>query len=745
MPLSPQDLAPERTFTLATAQRQNSKFYAVRDITWSEFIDWLDLPHPSSVRECGQYVPATFRSTANGKVVRDKETFHRRHLITLDADYAEQGFIDKLHSLGFRAAAHTTFRSTDAAPRWRVIIQPDRSLDAEEYHHVARALAHRLGADQFDATTFQPERFMYRPSTQGDYDYVIVDGPEAPAAVLLGEGRALPSGRVSQDVTETYSGPEFAELPEDQQQAIRGYVNGVISHWEQLLSDAVSWDENYRDSDGRGWRQLLLEGAWAIAKVAVAPWSSLAEDDAQAMWESLVPEEMTTDPNLRGLLTRATLDKAAGEPVENPPPPRPSALNDFGDLADEFFETTPVLKHVKVAAEARGAAPTATLAYVLCRLISMVPITTHLPPVIGGKGSVNLAVAAVGPSGSGKSTLIQVSRDVLGMVSLWQEDIERNLGSGEGIVQTFLRWDPERKENVLVEEPHRIMIVDEVDQFHAASSRQGSTLAPILRSALTGGSLGQENAAAERKRHVPAGSYRLAMFLGIQPTRSGPILKDADAGTPQRFLWVRTENRLAPDEMPPWPGMLKFDDMPKCPEEIKYPDHIKDEIRRERTAVLRGESDNPLLGHQMLLRLKVAFALGLLHRETEITEQWWELAGVLMDSSLEVQQHCIGVVAAEARREADERARSAGRAAAITERAATAEKEAVEHGAEVALRAVRKAGDDGIPWRKLSQSVGKKLRPHLWEAVALLEARGKVVVESVELSGNTSRRVYAVE
>lgn len=327
--------------------------------------------------------------------------------------------------------------------------------------------------------------------------------------------------------------------------------------------------------------------------------------------------------------------------------PTPTAAEVFDDLSTSLFDATPTLRHIRDAAHSRLVGSQALLCVVLARVLAELPPSVTLPAVVGGRGSLNLGIALVGGSGTGKSAQYAVSRELLGGVGFMQEEIERNLGSGEGLAQTFLQ--KQGKTQVLISYPHRILMVDEIDSLGATQHRSGATIAPTLRSALTGSALGQTNATAERNRHIRASSYRLVLLLGVQPTRSATLLDDADAGTPQRLVWVTATDPTLPDEDVEWPGPLEWS-LPSLPEgvnEIDYPEHVKAEVRAARRAQVLDASADPLAGHRLLTRLKVAAALALLHGDVAINDLWWGLAGTVIDLSSSVQAECKQVLAEE--------------------------------------------------------------------------------------------------
>ncbi|MCW2767956.1 MAG: hypothetical protein JWO11_3915 [Nocardioides sp.] len=409
--------------------------------------------------------------------------------------------------------------------------------------------------------------------------------------------------------------------------------------------------------------------------------------------------------------------------------------DDFGPAElDGLFDATATLQHIRQAAHSRMVGAPALLCYMLGRVLTEVPPSVCLPPVIGGRASLNLGIAIVGTSGAGKSAMLAVSRELFGLEGMYQEDLERNVGSGEGLVQTFLEFNKEQNRNVLIADPRRILTVDEIDSLGATKNRSGATIGPTIRSALTGGSLGQENATADRKRHVGANSYRLVMVLGVQPTRSGVLLEDADAGTPQRLVWVKAADPTV-DPSASWPGGLGWQ-MPALPPEIDYPDHIKAEVRSARLKQVKDGAEG-LEGHMLLTRLKVATALALLHGETAITDQWWTIAGQIIGESMTVQEECRRVLSSEVQQSQNASAISKDRA----EDAADGDR--VRRCARAILNRLKKEPGEWL----LSKSYrpAARLRECMDEALENLVASGQVEVEDyVSEKGTEARRVRYV-
>ncbi|MBB4734883.1 hypothetical protein HDA30_000391 [Micrococcus cohnii] len=491
----------------------------------------------------------------------------------------------------------------------------------------------------------------------------------------------------------TWESRGIAPLPEELRQHLRAAGQSAAPATSDQVGaflaghTAEADDANFHLSERVEWaRQLLTEMGRNETCIRVLPnvlrdaGAGLysAQRGVGALRDLLLNAEGPDDfrPEFEGMLPRAL----------------GMALADH-DGYEDVFSATPVLSKVRAAAHSRLVSAPALLVYMLGRVLAELPPDVMLPSVVGSRASLNLGGALVGPPGSGKTATVEVSRELLGQAGEEQRFIERTLGSGEGLAQTFLEFQ-KGQGNVLIQYPHRLMTVDEIDTLGASQNRSGATVAPALRTALTGGALGQENAKAENRRFVPGGSYRLVVMAAVQPTRSGSLLDDADAGTPQRFVWVRTTDPTIPDEGEgdvAWPGSLDWSlpDGLVSGAVIDYPESIKQEVRAAARRKARG-GGNELEGHLNLTRLKVSAALALLHGQIEITEEWWALAGIIVDESLAVQRECKAALAEATARER----RNLGRLdAARAEGAAEVRSERHMQAAKAIYRTVRKHAD----------------------------------------------------
>lgn len=111
-----------------------------------------------------------------------------RSVLCLDADFATPELWGDWSLLfGNAAAVYSTHKHTPEKPRLRLVVPLSRNVTPDEYQAIGRRVAATLGIDQFDDTSYQPQRVMYWPSASIDGEYVFqyADGPFLdPEAVL---------------------------------------------------------------------------------------------------------------------------------------------------------------------------------------------------------------------------------------------------------------------------------------------------------------------------------------------------------------------------------------------------------------------------------------------------------------------------------------------------------------------------------------------------------------------------------
>jgi hypothetical protein len=534
------------------------------------------------------------------------------------------------------------------------------------------------------------------------------DEANAELADLINSRRAL--------VVTTYEGPVYADLDEDQRADADLYVIDQVTYWRSKLAEAAGWEDGEVDDHFRGWERLTADFTWAMASMVVTPWIGLDEARAETMYREALPEVIATNVKC-GNKWVPTLRKAMREPSYDPPPWAVDGAEPPGDLGSGIaglFEATPSLKHIQTASHSRGVSAMNVLAWLLAEMLMGTPYDVYLPPVVGGRASMNLGFALVGDSGAGKSVAQAVARDLM-PESLYDDDDVQPIGSGEGVVDQFCDWvDVGEEKQKLVLQPVTgascVFTADEGESFkRLAEGRNGATLGEVIRTGLTGGKLGFTNTkTGGRKRVIPGNSYRMLMMINIHPDQADVLLSGNGVGTPQRFLWVPSNDPTMPEtveEMPDWPGHLPWFP-PEVPEgDVQYPDHIAYEIKDQRLKQARGVGD-PRNGHRMLVQLKVAYALSMLHGQSEIDDQWWALAGRMLDLSFQVQDMCTERM--------NENARSKRKTAAVAELTVTSEamgevvSDRLQLAASAVLKHLRESPGESKVWSEVRPSYRRR-------------------------------------
>jgi putative DNA primase/helicase len=173
------------TIDIAVGRSRKETSWKNREITWSELVKKLSVTHRTAelhseyiaskkprqdeIKDIGGFVGGYL----NGGRRKAGSIIHRQ-LITLDADFVKSDLWDDFMMLyGNAAAVYSTHKHEPESPRLRLIVPLDRTVGMDEYMAISRRISSVLGIEQFDHTTFQPERLMYWPSTSKDGEYVF--------------------------------------------------------------------------------------------------------------------------------------------------------------------------------------------------------------------------------------------------------------------------------------------------------------------------------------------------------------------------------------------------------------------------------------------------------------------------------------------------------------------------------------------------------------------------------------------
>lgn len=300
-------------------------------------------------------------------------------------------------------------------------------------------------------------------------------------------------------------------------------------------------------------------------------------------------------------------------------------------IEEGFWDSRAYLRLVYDASIAAMASPWAVLACCVARALAMVPPSATLPPIIGGKGSLNWFAAISAKSGGGKGAAMAVAEQLMP-----QDVLVRGIGSGEGMIEAYQRCGPNKKDppppvtSVLFS-------IEEIDSLGAMGGRSGQTTMAILRQGFSGEKLGYSYRGRQDEA-VGKHTYRMTVVASVQPERAGVLFEDAGGGTPQRFMWFPGRDKRITATPPRWPRdgqgrdrvlpWLSDHDLIGVHGNIDVPAMAIQTIREARARSMSGD-DEALDSHALFCREKFAYALALLDGRTDaIGDEDWRLSGV---------------------------------------------------------------------------------------------------------------------
>ena len=171
--------------SIATGASKTARHWKNKNINWSDLVEKLSITtrtpeteaeykkmsktEKDRIKDVGGFVGGCLK---NGR--RLKTNVQNRTLLTLDLDYVTGdvwGSIELLYD--FAVVMYSTHTHTPDNQRLRLVIPLERPVLPDEYQAIGRMVANDLGIDQFDDTTYDPERLMYWPSTSSDGEYIF--------------------------------------------------------------------------------------------------------------------------------------------------------------------------------------------------------------------------------------------------------------------------------------------------------------------------------------------------------------------------------------------------------------------------------------------------------------------------------------------------------------------------------------------------------------------------------------------
>ena len=187
----------DKALDVAVGNSRKTKTWKNKSLQWSELLDRMNAvtrtpetvaeykamsrDQQSDIKDVGGFVGGYCNNGSRSDI-------RHRSILCLDADFATSGLWgDWTLLFGNAGAVYSTHKHTPATPRLRLVVPLSRNVTPEEYQAIGRRVAATLGIEQFDDTSYQPQRMMYWPSASIDGEYVFSysDGPFLdPDAVL---------------------------------------------------------------------------------------------------------------------------------------------------------------------------------------------------------------------------------------------------------------------------------------------------------------------------------------------------------------------------------------------------------------------------------------------------------------------------------------------------------------------------------------------------------------------------------
>lgn len=171
---------------IAVGPRANAIYWERQCVQWLDFVERLRIPQRTGETQAEYWDgDKAFRSAKKdvggfvGGILeghkRSKRNVMGRDLITLDLDDCPRDVVERIEErlAAYEYVVYSTHSHTPERPRLRLIMPTTERLDRDEYAIVSRAVAHYVGEEYFDPSTFQPERLMYWPSASEDGEYIF--------------------------------------------------------------------------------------------------------------------------------------------------------------------------------------------------------------------------------------------------------------------------------------------------------------------------------------------------------------------------------------------------------------------------------------------------------------------------------------------------------------------------------------------------------------------------------------------
>ena len=343
---------PEPTYPVpffAPGQKSLGRVRNSEDLTWSKLVSKCMAPAlvgaPAGATdgelnvlkaEAGAWSPgAVFLENK-----RSRAALLTRSILAIDCDGPlPEDALDTADILGWSAVAHTTYKSTPDAPRWRVMLPLDQPVDERDYATCTHVAARLLGITTevgYDPGSDQAERVMYRPASQRVdwYQHDEVNASPVPVDMLLAAAEESEKGRASRARAKGGAAPDdsgeedfviplpsYDTLGEDDRRKADADVERIRSQWQSRAQQIKDWPDGERDDDGGGWESISRDAAWALSRLAVAPWNMYSWDEAVDdfnEWYEFAASDPAIGNKMAQITPREVEEKSEQLPVFHP-------------------------------------------------------------------------------------------------------------------------------------------------------------------------------------------------------------------------------------------------------------------------------------------------------------------------------------------------------------------------------------------------------------------------------------------
>lgn len=185
MPQPNTNLKHDGLLTIAIGRSRHDTAWKNKEMLWSDILKRLADPKVTD-ETFSEYKKMSKKDQDSRKDVggfvggalhggrRKTEAVKWRQLLTLDADHVSGDLWASVEMFfDFNCAMYSTHSHSPERPRLRLVIPLSRPVTPDEYAAISRRITADLGIDQFDDTTYEPQRLMYWPSRAKDGEFIF--------------------------------------------------------------------------------------------------------------------------------------------------------------------------------------------------------------------------------------------------------------------------------------------------------------------------------------------------------------------------------------------------------------------------------------------------------------------------------------------------------------------------------------------------------------------------------------------